>query len=122
MNLKFGLHLESSQYLSSFIQEDKIVYFKDLDQGKRNFWQSLFYTRYHEDQLFQTQQTQSINKQDILQQKQIYNKYQNFMLIKEQLKMNLYPIDEKVYYDYVYFDGEEQKIGIIYLQLIVKWC
>ncbi|CAD8208779.1 unnamed protein product [Paramecium pentaurelia] len=108
MNLNFGLDLESS-----FIQEDKIVYFKDLDLGKGNFWQSAFYTRYHEDQLFQTQQTQSINKQDILQQKQIYNKYQNFILIKEQLKMNLYPIDEKIYSDYMKLDGEVQKIGII---------
>lgn len=31
MNLNFGLNLESSQYLSSFSQKDKIVYFKEID-------------------------------------------------------------------------------------------
>ncbi|CAD8112194.1 unnamed protein product [Paramecium primaurelia] len=110
MNLNFGINLESSQFLSTFSQKDKIVYFKELDQGKGNFWQSLFYTRYHEDPVFQTQkqQQQQLISQSILQEELIYNQYRNFILNREQLKLNFYPIDEKIYHDYVKLDGEVQ--------------
>ncbi|CAK68222.1 unnamed protein product (macronuclear) [Paramecium tetraurelia] len=107
MNLNFALDLSSSQYLSSFSQKDKIVQFKQMDQGNVNFWQSVFYTKYHEDQASQTQNQQQMNHQDILQEHLIYNQYRNLILNKEQLKMNLYPIDEKIYHDYVRLDGKK---------------
>ncbi|CAD8162033.1 unnamed protein product [Paramecium octaurelia] len=108
MNLNFGINLETSKYLSTFSQKDKIVYFKELDQGKGNFWQSLFYTRYHEDPVFQTQKQQQLDSQSGLQEEHIYNQYRNFVLNKEQLKFNFYPIDENIYHDYVKLDGEVQ--------------
>ncbi|CAD8126322.1 unnamed protein product [Paramecium sonneborni] len=108
MNLNFGLDLQQSQFLSQFNQKDKIVQFKELDQGKGNFWQSLFYTRYHEDPVFQTQKQQKLNQQGLQQEESIYNQYKNFILNREQLKNNFYPIDEKIYHDYLKIDGEVQ--------------
>ncbi|CAD8125829.1 unnamed protein product [Paramecium sonneborni] len=108
INLNFGIDLQQSQFLQQFSKQDKIVKFKELDQGKGNYWQSLFYTRYHEDPVFQTQKQQKMNLQGMQQEGQIYNQYKNFILNKEQLKNNLYPIDEKIYHDYLKLDGEGQ--------------
>ncbi|CAK68548.1 unnamed protein product (macronuclear) [Paramecium tetraurelia] len=51
---------------------------------------------------------QQQDPQSGLQEEQIYNQYRNFILNKEQLKLNFYPIDENIYHDYVKLDGEVQ--------------
>lgn len=70
--------------------------------GKPNFWQSLFYSKYHEEPSFQTQKRVKAVEGETYEQR-VYSRFDYFSLTLEQLKVNLYPLDTKIYHDYKQF-------------------